>query len=103
MLIIDRYLEGGAERVGVGTAGGVFAVDGFNGDAVDWLKFSLEKVMQDAEVFLHLRVVAWHIEFQRLAIPLGYHDNPASPIDEVCAGNTFGQRSFDGVKLDAAH
>ena len=53
MLIIDRYLEGGAERVGVGTAGGVFAVDGFNGDAVDWLKFSLEKVMQDAEVLLH--------------------------------------------------
>ena len=102
MFVVDRYLEGGAERIGVWAARGVFAIDGLNGDAAERLKFSLQKVVQDAEVFLHLRVIARHIEFQRLAIPLGYHDNPVPSIDEVRTRNTLGQRSFDGVKLDAA-
>ena len=102
MLDIDCYLKGGAERVGVGAACGDFAIDGFDSDATKRLKFSLEKVVQDAEIFLHLRIVARHIEFQRLAVPLGYYDNPASSIDEVRTGNAFGKCTFNGVKLHAA-
>ena len=102
MFVVDCYLEGGAERVGVGAASGGFAVDGFDGNAAERLKLSLEKVVQDAEVVLHLWIVAGHIEFQRFAIPLRCHDNPASSIDEVGTRNAFGQFAFDGVKLDAA-
>ena len=101
MFIINGYLEGGAERVGVWATSGVFTVDGFNGDAAERLKLSLEKVMQDAEEFLHLRGVARHIEVQRFAIPLGYHNNLATSIDEVRTRNTFGQCAFDGVKLNS--
>ena len=102
MFVVDCCLEGGADRVGVGAAGGVFAVDGFDGDTTERLKLSFEKVVQDAEVVLHLRIVARHIEFQRLGVSLGYHDNLATSIDEVGTRNAFGQFAFDGVKLDAA-
>ena len=102
MFIINGYLEGSAERVGVRAASGVFTVDGFNGDAAKRLKFPLEKMMQDTQILLHLRVVARHIQVQRLAIPLGCHDNSVPPIDEVRTRNTLGEGSFDGVKLDTA-
>lgn len=102
MFVVDCYLEGGAKRVGVGAARCVFTVDGFDGDTAERVKLSLEKMVQDPEEFLHLRVVARHIEFQRLAVPLGNHDNLASTIHEVRTGNAFGQPAFDGVKLDTA-
>ena len=102
MLVVNCHLESGPQYISVRTPRRVLAVDSLDCETGNWLKFALEQMVQDTEKQLYFGVVARHIKLKRFAISLRYHYNTASTIDQMCARNSLGHSSFDGIELHAA-
>ena len=100
--MVGADLKGGAEGIGVGTAGGPVVADRLHHQLSNGLEGPREEVVEHAEVALDVGIVGGDAEGEGLAVAAGGEDEARSVLDQVSAGHAPGYLAAQILELQAA-